>query len=258
LVANPLSSRSVNIKEVQQTSTNSRKGSTADEERLVEASSSNKTSTDNSGESDRENKRQVTNTTARRRSVVNRLEVDGDVVDGEEERTGKDESKGAHNPDGAVLEDADRNHGSLTLNITGDGPDDGDGDPSNEQTDNNRGVPSVSLSTVLNSENIRDGEAHHQNNSKGVHLKELLKKRGLDGNSSTGSLEEQEDDAGRESSDGEVDVETPSPRDVVSEGTTKERSNDTGDTVGGANDTSESRSLLRRSRETDDGVSAST
>jgi hypothetical protein len=45
---------------------------------------------------------------------------------------------------------------------------------------------------------------------------------------------------------------------VISEGTTKERTDDTGDTIGGTNDTSESRSLLRRSRETDDGISAST
>lgn len=186
------------------------------------------------------------------------LEVDGDVVDGEEERSGKNEGEGAHDPDNTVLEDSDRNHGTLTLDVTGDGPDNGDGNPANKKTNDNRRVPSMSLATVLDSEDVRDGKTHHQNNAKGIHLKELLKERSLDRDRSTRSLEEDEDDDSRDTSDGKVDVETPSPRDVIGESTTQERTDNTGDTVGSTDDTGKSRSFLGRSREPDDGVSSGT
>ena len=42
-------------------------------------------------------------------------------------------------------------------------------------------------------------------------------------------VEEQHDDAGRGSSDWQVDVEIPSPRDVLGESTSQERTNDTGE-----------------------------
>jgi hypothetical protein len=110
----------------------------------------------------------------------------------------------------------------------------------------------------LDSEDVRDGEAHHENNANGIHLEELLKERSLDRDRSTGSLEEDEDDDGRDTSDGKIDVETPSPRDVIGESTTQERADNTGDTVGSTDDTSESRPSLGRSREADDGISSST
>jgi hypothetical protein len=193
---------------------------------LIPTSSSDETSTGNSGEGNGKNKGEVANTTACGRGIVNRLEVDGDVVDGKEEGTSKDEGKGAHDPNGAVLEDSDRNHGSLTLDVAGDGPNDRDSDPADKKADDDRRVPSMSLATILNRQNVGDGKTHHQDDAKGIHLKELLKKRSLDRNGSTRSLEEQEDDGSRDTSDGEVDVETPSPRDVIGESTTEERTDD--------------------------------
>lgn len=69
-----------------------------------------------------------------------------------------------------------------------------------------------------------------------------------------GGLEEEEDDAGRDASDGKVDVEAPSPADVVGEGTAQEGTDDTGETVGGTDDAGEGRAVLGGSGESDDGV----
>jgi hypothetical protein len=258
LVANPLSSRCINIKQIQETCTDGCNSGTTDEERLIPACSSDKTTTDDSREGNSKNEGKIANTTARGRGIVDRLEVDGNVVDGQEERTGKDEGKSAHDPDGAVLEDAAGDHGSFTLDVTGNSPGDSDSNPTDKKTDDYRRVPSVSLTTVLNSQNVRDGKTHHQDDTEGIHLEELLKKRSLDRDGSTGSLEEQEDDGSRDTSNGEVDVETPSPGDVIGKSTTQERADDRSDTVCCADDTSKGRSLLRRSRETDDSISSST
>lgn len=189
---------------------------------------------------------------------MNRLEVDGNVVDGEEEGTGKDKGKGAHDGDGAVLDEVTRDHGSLTLVPAGKDPGGNDEDEADKETDDDGGVPSVGLTTVLDSENVGDGGAHHKDDADGVHLSDLLKERSLLGDGSAGSLEEEEDDTGRDTSDGKVDVEAPSPRDVVGEGTAQERADDTGNTIGGTDDTGKGRSLLGRGRKGDDGISSST
>lgn len=54
----------------------------------------------------------------------------------------------------------------------------------------------------------------------------------------------------------QVNVETPSPCCVISEDSTEERTNDTGDSVAGAEESSEGRCHLGRGREGDDGVSS--
>lgn len=127
-----------------------------------------------------------------------------------------------------------------------------------KKTDDNGRVPVVSLATVLNSENIRDGSTHHENDADRIHLEELLKNRGLFRNSSTGSLEEDQDNTGRDSTDREVDVEAPSPRNVICEGTTEKGADNASNSVRGTDNTGESRSLLGRGRESDDGVGSGT
>lgn len=185
---------------------------------------------------------------------MNRLEVNRNVVDGEEEGTCKDKGKSAHDGDGAVLDEVTRDHRSLTLVPAGKDPGSHDEDEADKETDDNGGVPSVGLATVLDSEDVGDGGAHHEDDADGVHLSDLLKERSLLGDGGAGSLEEEEDDTGRDTSDGKVDVEAPSPRDVVGEGTAQERADDTSNTISGTDDTSKGGSLLGRGREGDDGI----
>lgn len=184
------------------------------------------------------------------------LEVDGDVVNSEEEGAGKDEGKGAHDPDGSVLDDSGGNHGSLALVPLEDSPSNDDEAESDEETNDDGGVESVSLATVLSRQDVRNGCTHHQRNTQGVHLSNLLQERSLLGDGVARSLEEDEDDEGRDTTDGEVDVEAPSPRDVIGKGAADEGTDDTGDSVGGADDAGEGGSLLRGRGEGDDGVGA--
>lgn len=184
------------------------------------------------------------------------LEVDGDVVDCEEEGAGKDEGKGAHDPDGSVLDDSGGDHGSLALEPLEESPSNNDEAESDKETNDDGGVESVSLATVLSRQDVRDGRTHHQRNTQGVHLSKLLQKRSLLGDSIARSLEEDEDDERGDTTDGEVDVEAPSPRDVIGKGAADEGTDDTGDSVGGADDAGKGGSLLRGRGEGDDCVGA--
>lgn len=185
------------------------------------------------------------------------LEVDGDVVDGGEEAAGKDESKGAHDPVGALPGESRRNHGSLALEVLKGSPSCRDGDKANEKANDNRRVPGVGNTAILHSKDVSDGGAHHQDNTERVHLQELFQESCLDGDSTLGRLEEDQYNQGGETSDGEVDVETPSPADVVGECAAQKRTNDTGKSIRSTEDAGKGRPLLGRSRKGDDGISAS-
>lgn len=68
-------------------------------------------------------------------------------------------------------------------------------------------------------------------------------------------LEEKADDDDGDGAKGEIDVEAPSPANMVGEGSTKQRSSNGGDSVHGANDTGVDRSFDERDRERDDDQS---
>lgn len=254
LVANPLASRGVGFEEIQKTGTNGRNGGATDEEGLVVAGGRDQSTAEDGAKGDGDDEGQVADTAVGGGGPVDRLEVDGDVVNGEEEGAGKDKGKGAHDGDGAVLDETARDHGLLALVPAGKDPGGNDEDEADDEADDDGRVPGVGLAAVLDGEDVRDGGAHHEDDADGVHLSDLLEKRSLLGDGGAGGLEEEEDDAGGDTSDGKVDVEAPSPRDVVGEGAAQERTDDAGDTIGGTDDAGKGRSLLGRGREGDDGV----
>jgi hypothetical protein len=69
--------------------------------------------------------------------------------------------------------------------------------------------------------------------------------------------EEEKDNGCRNTSDGEVDVETPPPGNVIGESTSQQRADDTTETICGTQDAGESRSLLGRGGKSYDGVGTS-
>lgn len=148
---------------------------------------------------------------------MDRLKVDGDVVDSHEEAASEDERKSTHHPDRAVLGDARRNHGPLTLEPLQEDPCGYDENKANQETNDNRRIPVMGLATILYGEDIADGSTHHQRDAQRVELTDLLKQGSLFGDGMAGSLEEDEDDERRNSSDGQVDVEAPSPSGMVGE-----------------------------------------
>lgn len=211
LVSNPLSSRGVDIEGVEETSTDGSKSGATKEEGLVVTEGRDKTTAKNGRDGDGDNEGQVMNTTGGRSVTMNRLEVDGDIVDGEEEATGKDEGESAHDPDGSVLDDSRGDHGSVTLPPLENTPSSHDENEADKETDDLRGTPLVLLTTILDGQDVRDSGTHHQNNAQGIHLSELLESSSLDRDGIAGSLEEDEDNESGNTTNGEVDVEAPSP-----------------------------------------------
>lgn len=258
LVTNPLASRGVDAHCVQEASTDSGDGCASEEERLVPASGGDQDTTCNGGEGDGNDEGQVTDTAHGWVGAVNRLEVDGDVVDGGEEATGLDESDQRHDEVGALGKQLGRHHGVLALEPLDKRPSSDDEGESNEKANDDGRVPGVSDATVLDSQDEGDGGSHHQNNTKGVHLTDLLNKGRLDRDRISRSLEKDEDDGSRDTTDRQVDVETPSPRDVIGKSTSQQRSDDTGETIRSTDDARECRTLLRRCGKGNDGVRAGT
>lgn len=105
LITNPFASRGVDIKKVQETSTDGSDGRSTDQKRLVVSSGRHNTTAGDGGDGDSDDERQVPNPARGRAGVVNRLEVDGDVVDGDEKGAGEDEGESTHDGDSSVLDD---------------------------------------------------------------------------------------------------------------------------------------------------------
>lgn len=186
------------------------------------------------------------------------LEIDGDVVDGSEETTSKDEGKCTHDPVCAYLGKSRGNHGTFALEILKSSPGGSDGDKSDQKTNDNRRIPGVSNTAILNSQDVSDGSAHHQHNAQGIHLKELFQEGSLNRGSLLRSLKEDQNNESRDTSNRQVDVETPSPADVVCESASQKRANNTSKSIGSTDDTSEGRSPLRRSRKGNNSISTGT
>lgn len=258
LVTNPLASRCVYAHCVQEASSDCGNGCASEEERLVPASGSDQDTACNGREGDGNDEGQVTDTAHGWVGAVDRLEVDGDVVDGGEEATSLNKGDQRHDEVGALGKQLRRHHGVLALEPLDKCPSSDDEGESNEKANDDGRVPGVSDATVLDSQDEGDGGSHHQNNTERVHLSNLLNKGRLDGDRISRSLEEDEDDGGRDTSDRQVDVEAPSPGDVVGKGSSQQRSDDTGETIRSTDDARKRRTLLRRCGKGNDGVRTGT
>ena len=254
LVADPFTGRRVCVKGVQQTRSDGGEDTAANEHGLVVSSSGDDTTAGNGSNGDSNDHGQVADAAHGGRGAVNRLEVDGDVVDGGEEATGEDEGVGGHDQVGAIGVELGRDHGALALVPLENTPHHHDENEADEETNDGGRVPVVSDTAVLDSEEVGDGSAHDEGDAGEVHLQNLLGEGSLLGDGVLGHLEEEEDDGGRDGTDGQVDVEAPAPRDVVGEGAAQEGTDDAGEAVRGADETGKGRALLGRGGEGDDGV----
>lgn len=189
---------------------------------------------------------------------MDRLEVHGEVVDGREETTSKDEGKGGGDPVGPLLDQLGADHGPLTLPPLEKTPGGNDQDKTNEESDDSAGVPGVRDTTVLDSKEEANSGSHDESDTGKIHLADLLDKGGLLRDSMGGSLEEKEDEESSHTTNGKVDVEAPSPRDMICESTTQERSNDATEPISCTKNTGKSRPLLRRRSKGNDRVTTGT
>lgn len=256
LIPDPFARAGANVQRIQKSSGNSGNGCSADGNRRSDASRRDRRAGDNGGQSNPQNQRQVPHTRLGGTLIIDRLEVDRQIIHQHEVTPREEEDIQRSDPDGTVFEQTGGDHRPLAVEILPDTKDDEDEDPADGQADDCGGVPGVGLAAVLKGEDVSDHAAHDQAAAYEIHLENLLAERGDDGLSLLGRVEEEQDDGGGDTADGQVDVETPPPRDMVGESATNERTNHRGDTIGTADDTGEERSLRGRSGKADDGVAA--
>lgn len=130
--------------------------------------------------------------------IVDTLEVDGEIVDRGEVRSGEEDGENTAHSNDTLLDEPRHNHGSLFLE---DFPRDEDSDDDNathEETDDGAAAPRLSLATVFHSQDIRDEGTHHQGHPQRIHLQELLLQGGFDGLRVLGGMEEKDDDCSSE------------------------------------------------------------
>ena len=112
------------------------------------------------------------------------------------------------------------------------------------------------LPSVVQRKDVADDGAHYENHAHGVHLYELLADGCGPGFGGAGRLEEHQDGERRKAADGQVDVKTPSPTDLVSKCAADQRPHDSRNTISRANDPREHRPCLWTGGESDDGIRA--
>lgn len=168
------------------------------------------------------------------------------------------EEEGVHGVGDVLLEEARGNHRTLAIEVLQDGPEDPDEDPADAETNDSLVRPGVLDAAILDEEGVGDDTAHGERDTGGVHLQDALLPSRLDGDGGARGREEQEDEGTGDGTDGKVDVEAPTPADVVGEGAADQGTDDAGETVGGADDTGEGRAAGRGRREGDDGVGSGT
>lgn len=167
-----------------------------------------------------------------------------------------DKGNETHDPVDALGKQLWRHHGVFDLEPLAEGPGADDEGEADQETDDNGRVPGVGNASVLHSQDEGDGGSHHQDDTERVHLSDLLRERRLDRHGIARSLEEDEDDGGGDTTNRQVDVEAPSPGNVVGEGSSQQRSDDTGKAVRSSDDARKGGAFLGRRGKGDDCVGA--
>lgn len=256
LVSDPFPAGRVGAQSVQQTGADGGDGCAAEQQRLVVSGDADQGAAGDGGKGHGNDKGQVADAAHGRVGAVDGLEVDGDVVDGGEEAAGLDKGNQTHDPVGALGEQLWRHHGVFALEPLAEGPGADDEGEADQEADDNGRVPGVRNASVLHRQDEGDGGAHHQDDAERVHLADFLNERRLDRHGVARRLEEDEDDGCGDTSNRQVDVEAPSPGDVVGEGSSQQRSDDTGKAVRSTDDAGKGGTLLGRRGEGDDCVCA--
>ena len=256
LVADPLAGAGSNVQRIDQARGDGRDGRAAYHQRRRDAGLGDATARDDGAKRDGQDDGEVSDAGIGGVDVVDALEVDGQVVDEDEVAASEEESVQGIHPDGLTLHQPRHDHGALSVEELPRGEGDSDQEKADEQADDLAGVPRVSLSTVLQGQDVADDTAHDQCGADRVHLKQLLLQGSIDGLGAAGSTEEEQDDGRRDTSDGEVNVEAPAPGHAVGESTADEGAHDGRNTVRSSDDAGEHRPLLGFGREGDEGVGA--
>lgn len=164
---------------------------------------------------------------------------DWDEIHIDEERPADADSEENRRGDGALGGDAD-GHGSVILEVDleSDKTDDGEAEE-NEQGNDAAVTPFVDDTTPLEGEQEADDGGHEDGSAERVEVLESNPERLLLALRLLLKLEEGEKTNGRHGTNWKVDVETPSPCELLGEGSSHQRSSDRGNAVHRTNETKE-------------------
>jgi len=125
-----------------------------------------------------------------------------------------------------------------------------------DHADHVRAVPALRRAAPLQREDEAHERRHENKGTERVHLQDLLPQRGLLRPGHLGSLEEDDDEGSGSAADGQVDVEAPAPRQVVGEDAAEQRADDGRNGVHGAQHSRQHGRLLGGCAEGQDRVRA--
>lgn len=200
--------------------------------------------------------RNVADTTFRRRYPGHGLEVDWQVVEEKEESTAEEEYIETGAPDDAPSKQPPLDEGPVPLKPFVDTKYNDDQPKPDYEADHSLVAPRPGDTSVLKSQDKASHGCHDEETAQEVHLQHLLFEGRLDGLESVGRVEGEEDDGRSNATDGQVDVKTPAPAEVIGEDTPQQRTDDTGGSIGRPEQPGKGRPLLGRSTDGDDCVCA--
>lgn len=170
-----------------------------------------------------------------------------EIVDEREETGTKEHGEDDSGQSVPVLEQTRRESSLITLPELDANEDGNHGSKATEETDDTRVVPGIFSTTPLQSKEQADNGRDENGGASKVELAKAIHEGHVDGVRVVAiNLDKEEDDEHGQAANGKVDVETPAPGCMFSEGTSKERASNGSDTPHTTDKTKGKRTLFER------------
>lgn len=194
LVPYPLGGGGVEAECVNQTRADGGESAAGDEDVYVVTEKRNEDPRSDSSNGGSNNHRQIPNPALRWGNSANDLEVNGEVVEQDEEGAAEEGGVEHRDPDCAFAQQTTDDHAALAQ-VVFYADEDEDAQTEGDEGANYRARgPGFGDATPLQGQDVADDADENDEVAKGVHLEELLAQGGRRGDGSRGRLEEEEDD----------------------------------------------------------------
>jgi len=243
-----LAASGVLVQESQETDTGRRQDQSGPDERSVLSPLGDHESRRDRGNQEPDNQRQHLQTRRSCRLLTDNLEVQWHEEHDAKEAHSDEEAGGKDGAAGSTPEETEGNDGldsHLKLNKAEAKK---DGEASAEETNDAGRVPSVGAATPVQGQQDHDKTGNQGEGSSKVHTSQL----GLEGTAIVGQMEDLNDGEDGDGTDGQVDEESPTPRGMIREDTSQQRSDNRRESKDGSNDALVLASVAERDQVCDD------
>lgn len=202
LVTYPLRGGGVEVEGVDQSRADGGECAAGDEDVYVVTEHAYEDPRSDGGDGGSDDHSQIPNPAFRRRDAADDLEVDGEVVQQDEEGAAEEGGVEHRDPDCAFAQETADDHAALAEVVFYPDEDEDAEAEGDEGADDGAGGPGLCDAAPLQGEDVADDADEDDEVAEGVHLEELLAQGGRGGDGGRGSLEEEEDDDCGYASDG--------------------------------------------------------